>query len=429
MKRLEEFTNTCRSAFLTVLFVSTLQGVHSQLLISPVSPLIVKDLAGNNVTLAVSFSGAPDPTLTWLRDGLPVVTWTINSVFPPDIDPNSKDVLHVEKNGSLTFIRVPLNYSGNYKVEMAKSGVGTASIQFTLQIFEIIQSVTLNTQSDLVKEGIDQFILQYSMLQGVIEQQTLNRNDTGSYSVRLTNPFSNVTAQTDVIVFYGPDEPILKATPEKSFYVAGDSVSLSCQSEGSPQPTVEWIFNGQKLSGDLSGVMHLINVQTNQGGVYTCSLLNQKTNEKREKNVTLSIYERPSGSPVCSVLSGSNDSLLYDCDWMGGTPQASLSFPALNSTITGEGNLRLTLPASADLNGKTVTCQADHPIQQNTCNITARNPKVFLPEIRATVMDSKIVVSILCASEASPQAVVSWSNESGAITTGPCTRSAATPRS
>ncbi|KAF6736578.1 V-set and immunoglobulin domain-containing protein 10-like [Oryzias melastigma] len=403
MKRLEEFRQTCRSAFLTVLFVSTLQGANSKLSISSVSPDVVKDLAGNNVTLAVSFTGASDPTLTWFRDGLPVVTWTINSVSPPDIDPNSKDVLHVEKNGSLTFIKVPVNYSSNYRVEMTKSGLGTDSHQFTLQIFEMIQSVTLNTLPALAKEGIDQFTLQYSMLRGVIEQQTwffnskvlknsshylvqetslvilgLNRNDTGLYSVRLTNPFSNVTAQKEVIVFYGPDEPILKATPEKSFYVAGDSVSLSCQSEGTPQPTVEWIFNGQKLSRDSNGVLDLKNVQTNQGGVYTCSLLNHMTNEKREKNVTLNIYERPPGSPVCSVRSVNNDSLLYECDWMGGTPPASLSFPALSS-----------------------------------------NPKVFLPEVRATVdVDSKIVVSILCVSEASPQAVVSWSNDSGAIANG-----------
>ncbi|XP_024123717.1 V-set and immunoglobulin domain-containing protein 10-like [Oryzias melastigma] len=444
MKRLKEFRQTCRSAFLTVLFVSTLQGANSKLLISSVSPDVVKDLAGNNVTLAVSFTGASNPTLTWFRDGLPVVTWTINSVSPPDIDPNSKDVLHVEKNGSLTFIKVPVNYSSNYRVEMTKSGLGTDSHQFTLQIFEMIQSVTLNTPPIRAKEGIDQFTLQYSMLRGVIEQQTwffnskvlknsshylvqetslvilgLNRNDTGLYSVRLTNPFSNVTAQKEVIVFYGPDEPILKATPEKSFYVAGDSVSLSCQSEGTPQLTVEWIFNGQILSMDSNGVLDLKNVQTNQGGVYTCSLLNPMTNEKREKNVTLNIYERPPGSPVCSVLSVNNDSLLYECDWMGGTPPASLSFPALSSAITGEGNLSLTFPASTNLNGKTVTCQADHPIQQNTCNITARNPKVFLPEVRATVdVDSKIVVSILCVSEASPQAVVSWSNDSGAIANG-----------
>lgn len=90
----------------------------------------------------------------------------------------------------------------------------------------MIQSVTLNTLPALAKEGIDQFTLQYSMLRGVIEQQTwffnskvlknsshylmqetslvilgLNRNDTGLYSVRLTNPFSNVTAQKEVIVF------------------------------------------------------------------------------------------------------------------------------------------------------------------------------------------------------------------------------------
>lgn len=113
----------------------TLAGANSELLVSPAGPTKVDALAGSNVTLAVSFSGAPDPALTWFMKDLPVVTWTINSASPPDIAKNKSMVLSVEKDGSLTFQNVSLACSSDYTVEMTKSGLATSSITFTLKVF------------------------------------------------------------------------------------------------------------------------------------------------------------------------------------------------------------------------------------------------------------------------------------------------------
>lgn len=81
--------------------------------------------------------------------------------------------------------------------------------------------------------------------------------------------------------------------------------------------------------------------------------------------------ERPSGSSMCYVQSVNNVTLQYYCRWAGGTPEAQLSFPALSNTSSGAGNLSLTVTATDDLDGKTVTCQAFHPLEQDKCNITA----------------------------------------------------------
>eukprot|EP00064_Thunnus_orientalis_P006522 superscaffoldBa00000682_g6540 len=372
---------------------------------------------------------------------LPVVTWTIGSDSLPDID-NTK-VLRIEQDGSLTFVNVPLNYTNDYTIEMTKSGLGTATTNFTLKVFENIQNVTLSTQPAFAKEGTDRFILQYSMLQGVVEQQMWffdgreiktnshysveqrslvilrpNRSDSGRYTLSLTNPFSNVTTHMNVTVLYGPDEPILIASPAKQFYVSNDSLSLSCHADGFPRPTAEWVFGGQTLS-DSQGVLNLTNVRTSQGGVYTCTLLNAETEEKRQKNIILNIYEKPPGNPVCSVQSVNNSNLQYHCRWSGGTPQAQLSFPALSNTINDAGSFNLTVTASDNLNGKIVTCIADHPVKQNKCHITASSPMEFLPAVRTTVdSEGKIVVSIHCVSEASPKAVVSWSKGSEDVING-----------
>ncbi|XP_037639752.1 V-set and immunoglobulin domain-containing protein 10-like [Sebastes umbrosus] len=445
MTCLDEFGRLL-AAFLAILLNFAFQGAHCDLLVSPAGPSLVNALAGSNVTLAVSFSGAPDPAVTWSMGELPVVTWTINSGVPPDIADSRRKVLKMEPDGSLTLVNVPLHgYNSNYTILMTKSGLGKSSTTFTLKVFDHIQNVTLSTQlSDFAKEGTDRFTLQYSMLRGVVEQQKWffngveiksnsrysveerslvilrpNRSDTGEYTVILTNPFSSVTTHMNVTVLYGPDEPALKARPAQLFYVSGDSLSVSCQAEGYPPPTAEWTFGGQTLPDSPEGVLNLKHVQTSQGGVYTCKLLNVRTREQRQKSITLNVYERPPGNPMCSVQSVNNLDLWYNCRWLGGTPQAQLSFPALSNTSSGAGNFSLTFNASNNLNGKTVTCIADHPIEQNNCSITASSPMKFLPAVRTTVdSGDKIVVTIHCVSEASPEAVVSWSKGSEAVTSG-----------
>uniref|UniRef100_UPI0037E79187 V-set and immunoglobulin domain-containing protein 10-like n=1 Tax=Semicossyphus pulcher TaxID=241346 RepID=UPI0037E79187 len=441
MTKLHEFERL-NAVFLCILLSFPFQGSHCELVVSPVGPTLVNAVAGNNVTLAVSFSGAPDPVVTWFMGDVSVATWTINSTFQAVIPENRRNVLRVEPNGSLTFVNVPLEYSSNYTLEIIKSGLRKASTTFTLNVFEIIRNVTLSTKPDFAVEGTDRFTLQHSMLQGVVEQQMWffngkeiknnshylveqkslvilgpTRSDTGQYSVLLTNPFSSVTAHMNVTLFYGPEKPVLEANPARPFYILGDSLSLSCGAEGVPLPTVQWVFGGQNISN--SSILNLTHVQTSQGGVYTCMLINEKTKDQLQKSIILNIYESPSGNPMCSVQSMSNISLQYQCWWSGGAPQAKLFFPALSNSSSGAGNFSLTVTASDNLIGKTVTCMAEHPIEKNKCSVTASSPVKFLPAVETTVdSDGKIVVTILCVSEASPRPVVSWSKGSQAVTSG-----------
>lgn len=112
-----------------------LTGAYSELLVFPSGPTVVNARAGSNVTLAVSFSGAPDPVVTWFKGGLPVLTWAVGSSAAPDVAEDNREVLSVEADGSLTFVNVPLGYTSNYTVKMTKSGLGEAQTAFTLKVF------------------------------------------------------------------------------------------------------------------------------------------------------------------------------------------------------------------------------------------------------------------------------------------------------
>nr|XP_061814739.1 V-set and immunoglobulin domain-containing protein 10-like isoform X2 [Nerophis lumbriciformis] len=427
---------TLSSPVLMIIFGFALPGAHCELLVSALGPTRVDTTAGTHVTLAVSFSGAPDPAVTWFKGPLPVVTWTIGSDFPPDIAQSHREVLRLEPNGSLTFLHVPSEYSSNYTLEMTKSGLGTASLNFTLRVFETFQNVSVRLLPESVTEGSQEFTLQYHMLHGVVEQQLWfflgrpiqddprysvqpggltvqrpNRNDTGRYLVSLNNPFSSETAHIDVTVLYGPDEPRVQVSPAQDFYLSGDSLTLSCRADGYPEPTTEWTFGGQTVSPGQTGVISLTHVRTTQSGDYTCAVHNQMTGARRHKSIVVLVYESPPGSPMCSLQSEDNVRLQYGCQWSGGTPPARLHFLDLTSSGGGGGleNLTLTVNASDQLDGEGVTCEGVHPAGDHTCNITANSPKDFLPAVGTGVdSEGKIVVSIHCVSEATPPTVVSW---------------------
>lgn len=419
------------------------QGVFCELTILPPGPTLINAIVGSNVTLAVSLSGAPDPAITWKMGGLPVVVWIIGSDISPDIPDVHKPVLKIEPNGSLTFKNIQLNYSSTYSVDITKSGVGTAHAVFMVIVYEHIRDVTVSPEPDFAMEGADSFSLRFSTLQGeavewrwyfsgteikntshysvehgrlVIKQPT--RSDTGPYSLVLTNPFSSVTTYTNITVFYGPDEPVLAATPGQPFYVSGVSLSLSCQAEGNPKPSTYWLFGNQTLPASQGGVFNLTNASTSQAGLYTCVLLNEKTGTQLKRTMQVQIYESPMGSPLCSVSADGNTKIQFQCRWPGGTPTAQLSFPDLTNSSAAE-TLSVTASASQDLNGKMVVCLAAHPLHLKQCSFTTRSPIQFLPMVETTVgLDGKIVVTIHCQSEALPKPVVSWSKRGQSLNNG-----------
>ncbi|XP_064156644.1 V-set and immunoglobulin domain-containing protein 10-like isoform X2 [Anguilla rostrata] len=417
--------------------------VDCVLQISSISPPLVNAKVGDNVTLPVSFTGVTNPTVQWLKDGDVIANLVIGSGGKPDTSPNF-GALDIDGSGSLTIHNVQLNYSGTYMVRMSKIGQAPVNTTFTLGVFDIFKNVIITAVPEIIKEGIKNFSLQYSTTQGeatsvewffndkkikngtpyIIGSKNLtvtnpNRTHTGRYTLKLSNPISNVTIDKDITVFYGPEQPILTVSPQKNAFELGDTLSLSCKAGGDPAPTASWKFNGVVLTGQQGGILNLTNVKTNQSGVYTCVLENKGTGDRLEKNFTINIYERPLGSPLCSVGGTGSGDLQYRCKWPGGNPQATLSFPALNASRSGSGDFNLTVAGTPTLSGKEIICMGRHPLASQNCSITARGPAELLPVFAVALDDNgTVVVSITCASASVPLANVTWSRGGQVITSG-----------
>ncbi|XP_073782872.1 V-set and immunoglobulin domain-containing protein 10-like isoform X3 [Danio rerio] len=301
-------------------------------------------------------------------------------------------------------------------------------------ITDLIMNVSLHTDSDDAIEGEVKFSLYYSTIQGEAKEvqwlfnglqikdgshysisgkrltiKQPSRNDTGRYTVLLTNPFSSEDHHRNITVLYGPDMPLLKVSPTKAVFVSGESLFLSCQADGEPAPSNTWTFNGESIPAFSPGTVSLTDVKTNQSGVYTCLMINSRTNAALQRNITVIVYESPSGAPQCSVQTVPGGAALqFLCVWPGGAPAARVSFPSL-SDAGGEGDYSITVQDIHKLNRQEIICTAEHPLRSTHCSVFPSAPVDFLAVVSTSVSaDDQMMVLMVCSPEATPEALVFW---------------------
>ncbi|KAK2903622.1 hypothetical protein Q8A67_008335 [Cirrhinus molitorella] len=432
---------TLFSLICVLLFFIT--GNVCKLTISPTVPVSVEALVGTNVTLSVSHAGVAQPEVMWFMGSVLVAKWTVGDSPPSD---SASDIFKRELSGSLTIMNVPLRYNSSYTVEMTKIFEEKVSATFYLFVYDIIMNVSLHTDPGDAIEGEIRFTLYYSTLQGEAKEVqwffnglqlkngphysisgkklTINqpsRTDTGRYTVLLTNPFSSETQHRDITVLYGPDMPVLKVSPTKAVFVSGESLFLSCQAEGEPPPSATWFFNGESIATSSAGTVHLTNVKTSQSGVHTCVMTNTRTGAKLQRNITIVVYESPSGEPQCLVQAVDGGAALqFLCLWPGGAPEAQVSFPSLNANASAYGNYSMTINDIQRLNGQEIICKAEHPLIQTQCSVIPRGPVDFHSVILTSMsQDEQTMVAIHCSTEAAPEALVHWIKNGNHLQTGP----------
>ena len=54
-----------------------------------------------------------------------------------------------------------------------------------------------------------------------------------------------------------------------------DSVNITCETQGGPGNTYQWLHNTEVLSGETDKVLSLENVTISDEGHYTCNVTNQ----------------------------------------------------------------------------------------------------------------------------------------------------------
>ncbi|KAK5869646.1 hypothetical protein PBY51_024348 [Eleginops maclovinus] len=239
------------------------------------------------VVIACTASGVPKPTIHWSKDGSKL--------------PKEGQGYSILPTGPVEITSAELSHAGRYSCT-AKNAAGSTHrhVQLTVQELPVIQShpstldVILNNPITLPcratgaprptitwqKEGINiptsggSFTV---LPNGSLQITKASVSDSGTYICVAQNPAGTALGKTKLRVQV---PPVISSETEEYLAPVDSSVTLHCQAEGSPPPSVTWHKDGQPLHESVrqrvlsSGSLQIAFIQPSDTGRYTCTAAN-----------------------------------------------------------------------------------------------------------------------------------------------------------
>ncbi|MCH8541391.1 MAG: immunoglobulin domain-containing protein [Opitutales bacterium] len=248
--------------------------------IPPEAPVITQQpqsqsaLVTQSVTFEVEATGHPAPTFQWRKDG-------------EDLDD--------ETSSSLTLNNLSLEDSGDYDVVVSNSEDTVISDTATLNVAEGPSAPTIITQpqGQTVSEG-ETVLLEVEASgnptpefqwrrngspitgadQATYEIASASPSDAGSYDVVVSNSEGTDTSEAaEVEVLFAP---VISDQPESVEVTVGEEAVFSVSVEGNPEPTYQWLFNGDPISQETSSTLTLAETGFDDAGNYSVEVSNSE---------------------------------------------------------------------------------------------------------------------------------------------------------
>ncbi|KTF95751.1 hypothetical protein cypCar_00039329 [Cyprinus carpio] len=299
-----------------------LLGLYAVFLVPSQNPVAV----GSNVTISVNDT---EPIIIglWLFGPSTLFMW-----YPEEVLTGSGHQNGTEFNSStyqLTLSSVTLKNSGLYVLDALKPRVRA---EITLDVQEPVSNLTAFVSMTNLVEFNDTVTFTCSAsgtpvwfswkngsstvtAGGRVDLRNggrefiisgVTRYDEGPFTCLVANNISKAeSGQMNLNISYGPSNLRVTASPEKSVYISGSDISLSCSADSKPTASFYWMYNGNPLnvygpSYDLRGATQ------NRTGEYTCVAQNAVTmqlNVKVTKKIDIvdpisAVAVNPAGSPV-----------------------------------------------------------------------------------------------------------------------------------
>uniref|UniRef100_A0A8C5SEF4 V-set and immunoglobulin domain-containing protein 10-like n=1 Tax=Laticauda laticaudata TaxID=8630 RepID=A0A8C5SEF4_LATLA len=385
-------------------------------LLAPLFPVLssfpLDVLVGNSVSLPIPFSlpsAQVQITIIWRRNATILATGNLCPNFTVKVDPSFQSRFSVDPmHGNLNISDLRTVDSGIYSVEIFPLGSIVQKGNITVKVYEEVGNISVVPPSAVVIEGnglvafnctpVHGFVSwtkdghrlgdnpRYLRSSGYLQIRDPLRTDAGVYSCTISNPFGNATGTANLTVYYGPETPTITVSSsqedssEGSFVLVNSTVNLTCLAPSNPPAKIYWnVADNMDRDVPSSPVLQLHRVQLNQGGVYSCLAINQKTELRFRNSRRINVVQAPWGSPRCSVTSVQNDSaLLFVCSWTGGWPAPNLTFQGLpgDKEEIGASKLQSLLvpPFPAGISGSKITCLGHHVTGQANCILIPEAP-------------------------------------------------------
>uniref|UniRef100_A0A4W6D352 Hemicentin-1 n=1 Tax=Lates calcarifer TaxID=8187 RepID=A0A4W6D352_LATCA len=407
-----------RSINLTVHVPPSIADEPTELTVTRLSPVVI----------ACTASGVPEPTIHWSKDGMKLHTQGQGySILP---------------TGPVEITSAELSHAGRYSCT-AKNAAGSTQrhVQLTVQELPVIQfhpptlDVILNNPITLPcratgsprptitwqKEGINIPTTGNSSLlpNGSLQISKASVSDSGTYICVAQNPAGTALGKTKLKVQVPPT--IISET-QKYLAPVDSSVTLQCQADGSPPPSVTWHKDGQLLSESVrqrvlsSGSLQIAFIQHSDTGRYTCTAANAAGTVSLEMSLTVQIP--PSirgGEKEVAVVENSQAQLVCVAE---GVPQPSLSWekdgnPLSESTgeytILPSGELVIDI-AQVRETKKFYTCIATNAVGQDSRAVTlsVHTHPVFTELLGDVALNKGERLLLACGASGIPPPRITW---------------------
>ncbi|XP_051232997.1 hemicentin-1 isoform X2 [Dicentrarchus labrax] len=403
---------------LTVHVPPSIADEPTELVVTRLSPVVI----------ACTASGVPEPTIHWSKDGMKL--------------PKEGRGYSILSTGPVEITSAELSHAGRYSCT-AKNAAGSTHrhVQLTVQELPVIQShpstldVILNNPITLPcratgsprptitwqKEGINIPTTggSFTVLpNGSLQISKASVSDSGTYICVAQNPAGTALGKTKLRVQV---PPVISSETQKYLAPVDSSVTLLCQANGSPPPSVTWHKDGQPLSESVrqrvlsSGSLQIAFIQPSDTGRYTCTAANAAGTVSLEMSLTVQIP--PSirgGEQELAVVENSQTQLVCVAE---GVPQPSLSWekdgnPLIESTgeytILPSGELVIDIAQSNDAG--IYTCIATNSVGQDsqTVTLSVHTHPVFTELLGDVALNKGERLLLSCGVSGIPPPKITW---------------------
>ncbi|XP_043941249.1 hemicentin-1 [Protopterus annectens] len=393
------------------------------------------------VRLECEARGIPAPSLTWLKDGSPVSSFS--------------DGLQILSGGRILFLTsTQISDTGKYTC-VAVNAAGEQQRDFTLRVHVppnivgeeqnvsviINQAVLLQCQSNAIPPPTLQWLkdsrplikkpgLTVSEDGSTLKIEAAQVQDMGRYTCEATNVAGKVEKNYNLNVWVPPtihgSEDISQST-----VIEGSLVSMICDSSGIPPPSLTWKKNGFPLVTDRKGRVRMLSggrqlqissAEKSDTGSYTCMASNIAGNTM--KDYSLQVYVRPiisnSGHHPTEVTVIKGNDVTLECQ-AEGIPKPALNWlkdgsPLINRrgiVVLNEGRLLQIKKAQVSDTGRFV-CMAVNAAGQadRKFDLNVHVPPSIIGDNLGVLMNISVVVKnpvvLTCEASGIPLPIITW---------------------
>ncbi|XP_030621020.1 hemicentin-1 [Chanos chanos] len=357
------------------------------------------------VALRCDVTGMPTPAISWLRDGLPLISGPRHQILE---DGRLLEILSVQVSDMAGYLCVAENKLGaveklfSLTVQVPPKIVGEHEEEVSVvegHMVSLLCDVQAYPPPDITwtRDGqVLQFSTGIHILPGgqMLQLPRARQQDAGQYVCTATNSAGQDQKSILLNVYVLPT--LLPRSDSESEVLTpqvGSSVTLRCEARGVPEPEVTWYRNGLQLSpGNGVRIEHhrleIMGIQVADGGIYTCKVSNVAGQVDRTFRITVHVPPLLEGPLHETITQNMGSHVTLICETTG-VPVPSISWlkdgSPIESSLQWQWSVRggrLELGPLQLSHAGTYTCVAKNSIGQ------AQKDYSLIVQVSPTILES-----------------------------------------